>query len=182
MKYYITAFLMLFTSAIFAQNLEGTVINPENKPLEYVGVFNKITGQHAHTNASGVFILPKTSEKDSVYFSSLGYKTKLLIISSETLNNKLAVEMEESSISLEQIILVSEVNALSRLVGVDIQTNPVKSSQEILRKVPGLIIGQHAGGGKAEQIFLRGFDVDHGTDVVISVDGMPVNRVSHAHG
>jgi outer membrane cobalamin receptor len=48
--------------------------------------------------------------------------------------------------------------------------------------VPGLFIGQHAGGGKAEQIFLRGFDIDHGTDVAISVDGMPVNMVSHAHG
>ena len=48
--------------------------------------------------------------------------------------------------------------------------------------MPGLFIGQHAGGGKAEQLFLRGFDVDHGTDVAISVDGMPVNMVSHAHG
>lgn len=48
--------------------------------------------------------------------------------------------------------------------------------------VPGLFIGQHAGGGKAEQIFLRGFDLDHGTDINLSVDGMPVNMVSHAHG
>ena len=62
------------------------------------------------------------------------------------------------------------------------KTNPVNSSQELLRKVPGLFIGQHAGGGKAEQIFLRGFDIDHGTDVVLDVDGMPVNMVSHAHG
>jgi outer membrane cobalamin receptor len=60
--------------------------------------------------------------------------------------------------------------------------NSRKFSQEILRKVPGLFIGQHAGGGKAEQIFLRGFDIDHGTDIAISVDGMPVNMVSHAHG
>lgn len=173
---------MLFTGAIIAQNLEGTVVNSNNQPLEDVGVFNKITGKHTHTSASGVFTLPKTSMKDSVYFSSLGHKTKLLIISSENLNKKFAVEMEESSISLEQIVLVSEVNALSKLADVDIRTNPVKSSQEILRKVPGLIIGQHAGGGKAEQIFLRGFDVDHGTDVAISVDGMPINMVSHAHG
>src|SRR5262249_2707230 len=48
--------------------------------------------------------------------------------------------------------------------------------------VPGLFIGQHAGGGKAEQLFLRGFDLDHGTDINIAVDGMPVNMVSHAHG
>ena len=48
--------------------------------------------------------------------------------------------------------------------------------------VPGLFIAQHAGGGKAEQIFLRGFDIDHGTDVNLEVDGLPVNMVSHAHG
>jgi len=48
--------------------------------------------------------------------------------------------------------------------------------------VPGLFIAQHAGGGKAEQIFLRGFDCDHGTDFASYVDGIPVNMVSHAHG
>jgi len=58
----------------------------------------------------------------------------------------------------------------------------VNNSQEILRLVPGLFIGQHQGGGKAEQIFLRGFDCDHGTDVSLNVDGMPINMVSHAHG
>ena len=52
----------------------------------------------------------------------------------------------------------------------------------MLQMAPGLVIAQHAGGGKAEQIFLRGFDADHGTDVAIQVDGMPVNMVSHGHG
>jgi outer membrane cobalamin receptor len=64
----------------------------------------------------------------------------------------------------------------------DIHLRPINNSQEVLRIVPGLFIGQHAGGGKAEQIFLRGFDLDHGTDINITVDGMPVNMVSHAHG
>ncbi|MBK6776611.1 MAG: TonB-dependent receptor plug domain-containing protein [Flavobacteriales bacterium] len=51
-----------------------------------------------------------------------------------------------------------------------------------MQLVPGLFVAQHAGGGKAEQIFFRGFDIDHGTDLQISVDGLPVNMVSHAHG
>ena len=59
---------------------------------------------------------------------------------------------------------------------------PRNSAQDILRIVPGLTTAQHAGGGKAEQIFLRGFDADHGTDVNIMVDGAPVNMVSHGHG
>lgn len=64
----------------------------------------------------------------------------------------------------------------------DIKLRPITHSQEVLRLVPGLFIGQHAGGGKAEQLFLRGFDLDHGTDIQLTVDGMPVNMVSHAHG
>ncbi len=65
---------------------------------------------------------------------------------------------------------------------IDIELRPTKSSQDILRMIPGLVTAQHAGGGKAEQIFLRGFDIDHGTDIKLTVDGMPVNMVSHAHG
>ena len=86
------------------------------------------------------------------------------------------------NVLLEQVVISPEINAISLFSKIDLHTYPVNSSQEVLRKVPGLVIGQHAGGGKAEQIFLRGFDIDHGTDISISVDGMPVNMVSHAHG
>jgi len=54
--------------------------------------------------------------------------------------------------------------------------------QDILRVTPGLVLVQHSGGGKANQYFLRGFDVDHGTDLALSIDGIPINMVSHAHG
>lgn len=64
----------------------------------------------------------------------------------------------------------------------DLALRPHESSQDLLRLAPGLVIAQHAGGGKAEHIFLRGFDADHGTDVAVTVDGTPVNLVSHAHG
>jgi outer membrane receptor protein involved in Fe transport len=64
----------------------------------------------------------------------------------------------------------------------DFVLRPLNSAQDLLRLVPGLVLAQHAGGGKAEQIFLRGFDADHGTDVNISVDDVPVNMLSHGHG
>ena len=51
-----------------------------------------------------------------------------------------------------------------------------------METVPGLIITQHAGGGKANQYFLRGFNLDHGTDIAIFLDDMPLNLPSHAHG
>ena len=92
------------------------------------------------------------------------------------------ITMESSVFSLEEIIISEHNDNLKLIADIDLKVTPVNSSQEILRKVPGLFIGQHAGGGKAEQIFLRGFDIDHGTDIAINVDGMPVNMVSHAHG
>ena len=53
---------------------------------------------------------------------------------------------------------------------------------EILETVPGVIVTQHAGGGKANQYFTRGFNLDHGTDFAVDLDGMPLNLPTHAHG
>jgi outer membrane cobalamin receptor len=53
---------------------------------------------------------------------------------------------------------------------------------ELLEATPGLIVSQHSGEGKANQFYLRGFNLDHGTDLATDVDGMPVNQRSHAHG
>ena len=64
----------------------------------------------------------------------------------------------------------------------DFALRPIGSVQDILRVTPGLVVVQHSGGGKANQYFLRGFDADHGTDVALSIDGIPINMVSHAHG
>ena len=63
-----------------------------------------------------------------------------------------------------------------------LEDRPILRSGEILETVPGVIITQHAGGGKANQYFLRGFNLDHGTDFAIFLDGMPLNLPSHAHG
>jgi outer membrane cobalamin receptor len=59
---------------------------------------------------------------------------------------------------------------------------PILRSGEVLETIPGVIITQHAGGGKANQYFLRGFNLDHGTDFAVFLDGMPLNLPSHAHG
>lgn len=64
----------------------------------------------------------------------------------------------------------------------DFALRPLLKPADLLKVTPGLFTGQHAGGGKANQYFLRGFDIDHGTDLALWVDGMPVNNVSHGHG
>ena len=63
-----------------------------------------------------------------------------------------------------------------------IDNRVVARTGEVLEVIPGLIVSQHSGEGKANQYFLRGFNLDHGLDFKISLDGMPVNQRSHAHG
>jgi hypothetical protein len=66
--------------------------------------------------------------------------------------------------------------------GEDLNARPVTRPGEALEAVPGLIVTQHSGEGKANQYFLRGYNLDHGTDLAISVDDVPVNMRTHAHG
>ena len=66
--------------------------------------------------------------------------------------------------------------------GADVNAQPFARPGEALEVVPGLIVTQHSGEGKANQYFLRGFNLDHGTDLAIRVDGMPVNMPTHGHG
>jgi len=66
--------------------------------------------------------------------------------------------------------------------GAEVNARPFLRPGEALEAVPGLIVTQHSGEGKANQYFLRGFNLDHGTDLAIRVDGMPVNMPTHGHG
>jgi outer membrane receptor protein involved in Fe transport len=63
-----------------------------------------------------------------------------------------------------------------------INSQPYMRPGEVLENAPGLIVTQHSGEGKANQYFLRGFNLDHGTDIAIFIDGMPVNMRTHGHG
>ncbi|NBV22825.1 MAG: TonB-dependent receptor [Proteobacteria bacterium] len=74
-------------------------------------------------------------------------------------------------------------SATQGTVGVDhLQARPLLRPGELLETIPGVIITQHSGAGKANQYFLRGFNLDHGTDFATSLNGMPVNLPTHAHG
>lgn len=68
------------------------------------------------------------------------------------------------------------------IYGNQLALRPLSRPAELLEFVPGLIATQHSGEGKGNQYFLRGFNLDHGTDLAIKVDGVPVNMPSHAHG
>ena len=82
------------------------------------------------------------------------------------------------------VITAPPPDAASQLTVTGAQINAVPTLRvgEVLEATPGLIVGQHSSEGKANQYFLRGFALDHGTDFAINVDGMPVNMRTHGHG
>ncbi|OAB29421.1 Outer membrane receptor proteins, mostly Fe transport [Flavobacterium fryxellicola] len=178
MKSFILVLIALVGLSSYGQIQKGKVVDRDGNPVENAYLVNTNSESHAHTNEFGLFSLDKTVIGDAIKITALGYKkSTFTIVSSDD-----TIIMEDDIFRLNEIVIQPKLSAMNVISKIDLQTTPVNSSQEILRKVPGLFIGQHAGGGKAEQIFLRGFDIDHGTDIAISVDGMPVNMVSHAHG
>ncbi|WP_242206604.1 TonB-dependent receptor [Aestuariivivens insulae] len=179
-KIFIFLLTLVMANTNYGQQLKGLVVNNDNLPLEGAFVYNLSSKSHAHSLENGMFIINKTKVGDSIKVGLLGYNNNIVIV--ERITETMRIVLAEKSFQLDELVISEQINALNTVAKLDLAVNPVNSSQDILRKVPGLITGQHAGGGKAEQLFLRGFDVDHGTDVALSVDGIPVNMVSHAHG
>ncbi len=93
--------------------------------------------------------------------------------------------------TIEEIVVTGRADSLVGIaesasqgtVGADqLALRPLQRVGEVLEAVPGVIVTQHAGGGKANQYFARGFNLDHGTDFATSLDGVPLNLPSHGHG
>jgi len=177
---FLTCLFIVIHSAVFAQTFTGIVIDEFRNSIQAVSILNTTTNQATISDEQGKFILENVSSGDSLQFYHISYKLKIVEV--KNVEATLNVVLPANEINLSEIVISPRINALQLIADIDIQANPVNSSQDVLRKVPGLFIGQHAGGGKAEQIFLRGFDIDHGTDISLTVDGLPVNIVSHAHG
>ena len=171
---------ILFQSIIAQNKITGTVYDENEYIIQDVYIY--VQGNetlHSHTDENGVFVIENLSVNDTLIFSHTAFETFRHTVKN---TNTLKIVLKEKQVTLETVEIRPVLKTLNAVAAVDLKKAPVKNAQEILQKVPGLIIGQHAGGGKAEQIFLRGFDIDHGTDIALNVDGMPVNMVSHAHG
>lgn len=162
----------------------GTVINQQRKTvIDGATIVFYPGAQVTQSDELGQFSLARNAAyTDSITVSAIGHG-KINIPYNEFIAQDRVVRLSENIVELKSVTVTLGPAEQYKLVGkLDIKMRDVNNSQEVLRLVPGLFIGQHAGGGKAEQLFLRGFDIDHGTDVNLSVDGIPVNMVSHAHG
>src|SRR5690606_33533072 len=76
----------------------------------------------------------------------------------------------------------AETASEGSVAGADLLVRPMLKTAELLEAVPGMVAAQHSGSGKANQYFMRGFQLDHGTDFTTIVDGMPMNFRTHGHG
>ena len=82
----------------------------------------------------------------------------------------------------DSLVNIAETASQGTVGAEQLEDRPIFRPGEILETVPGLIVTQHSGEGKANQFFLRGFNLDHGTDFASSIDGVPINLPSHGHG
>lgn len=183
-------FLLVLFQGADAHNgvIRGKVVDRQTRtPLVGANVSIQGTARGASADGEGSFFIPGIPTGTYVInASSVGYlkQSRTVVIGPDTasVTFQLAVDVlnfAEITTTAERPYSAASSMALREI---DFQLRPRQSAQDMLRLVPGLVIAQHAGGGKAEQIFLRGFDADHGTDVNLSLDGLPVNMVSHGHG
>lgn len=181
--------LLILSLTAFAEknkSIEGIVVDHKTgEPLIGAAILIVDTEAGTISDQFGQFrISGLESGNYTLEISFVGYQKTIRPLSiSDKLANSVSIPLQPSSLFLATVeIGASSSQNIQKISALDLQMKPVKSAQEVLKIVPGLFIAQHAGGGKAEQIFLRGFDIDHGTDISLTVDGMPVNMVSHAHG
>ena len=186
-KLFLSLFICTLSLTVFSQkgNIEGLIIDADSRtPLNGASI-NLAGNKGDNSDMFGKFSIPAVNPGSyEVIVSHIGYKTEIIPVEVKpNLLSSINVNLRKSNLDLSEVRVNSKKSSgLTTIGAVDIRLRPVNTSQDVLRIVPGLFIAQHAGGGKAEQIFLRGFDIDHGTDIAITVDGMPVNMVSHAHG
>ncbi|MBA2745317.1 MAG: TonB-dependent receptor [Flavisolibacter sp.] len=188
-KYFLVLCFLLAGNLAYTQNtLKGIyVVNTVSKiPVPDAFAQSEDLTFNASADENGFISfknLPSSINKLNI--TRIGFEPKRIDLSTLIISGNSAIVYFDNKVSsLDEVKVLATANngVFKTISDLDIHLRPINNSQEILRMVPGLFIGQHAGGGKAEQIFIRGFDIDHGTDINLTVDGMPVNMVSHAHG
>ncbi len=177
--------------------LSGTVLDASGAVIAGAAVqvrdANGSLQKAAQTDRDGAFVVSGLTPGDYRFVvSNPGFETREIPVtmpaagSPAPLRISLAVRAVSTTIEVQDRAdnLVGIASSAGQLtVGADeLGIRPILRSGEILETLPGIIVTQHAGGGKANQYFLRGFNLDHGTDFAIFLDGMPLNLPSHAHG
>ena len=177
--------------------LSGTVVDASGALIAGATVqvrnANDSVQKVTQSDKSGSFVIPGLAAGNyRLVVSNLDFGTKEVPVTIGStgapapLRISLAVGSVSTNVNVQgredDLIGIADSATQGTVGAKEIQDRPILRSGEILETIPGVIITQHAGGGKANQYFLRGFNLDHGTDFAIFIDGMPLNLPSHAHG
>ena len=168
-------------------SIKGLVTdNIEQKSIPGINITIQELNTGSTTDGKGLYEIKNLNPGAyTIVYSAVGYETvirKAVCKNEETL--KIDISLKSNVLNLSEITISTATtkHGENKMDMITMQLQPIKSAQDLLRTVPGLFIAQHAGGGKAEQIFVRGIDNDHGTDFSVMFDGIPVNLPTHAHG
>ena len=181
----------------YPPQLSGTVVDTSGAAVAGADVHvlsaNGTVQRTVHSDTNGSFAFSGLAAGNyRLVVMNPGFATKEILVTIGTtgapapLRISLVVGAVSTTVNVQgredDLIGIAESGTQGTVGATEIQDRPILRSGEVLEAVPGLIITQHAGGGKANQYFLRGFNLDHGTDIAIFLDNMPLNLPSHAHG
>ena len=183
----------------YPTKLIGTVVDASGAAIAGATVqvrnANGTAQETTQSAANGSFAITGLSEGDyRIVVSHLDFETKEIPVTigtfeaptPSTLRITLSVSGMNTTINVlgraDDLIGLADSSTQGTVGATELQDRPILRSGEVLETVPGVIITQHAGGGKANQYFLRGFNLDHGADFAVFIDDMPLNLPSHAHG
>jgi hypothetical protein len=185
------------SEASHSQPLAGTVVDASGAAIRGAAVEIRSEDgsiqRTTHSDDSGFFHFTGLAAGNyRIVVSSPDFETKATDITlgvtaaHSALRISLAVLPARTTITVQgregDLIGIADSATQGTVGAQEIHDRPILRTGEVLETVPGVIITQHAGGGKANQYFLRGFNLDHGTDFAIFIDEMPLNLPSHAHG
>jgi hypothetical protein len=182
---------------VYPPQLSGTVVDTSGAVIAGADVHilsaNGTVLKTVHSDRNGAFQFTGLAAGNyRLVAMNPGFETKEILVTIGTIGAPapLRISLVVSSVSTtinvqgreDDLIGIAESGTQGTVGATEIEDRPILRSGEVLETVPGLIITQHAGGGKANQYYLRGFNLDHGTDIAIFIDDMPLNLPSHAHG
>jgi outer membrane receptor for Fe3+-dicitrate len=168
-------------------SIKGTVKAAETgKAIEGANLFLKGTNDGAATSAGGTFEITNVPVGSyQVRASYVGYNTSIKTVHVHTgQTTRLHITLSITSARLNELVVTGRAANLIGIAGsasqgdisqAQLTKRPMIRTGDIMETIPGLIISQHSGEGKANQFYLRGFNLDHGTDFAGFLEGMPLN-------
>jgi len=199
--------LILVSTTAFAQGITGTVRDQTGGVLPGVSVESHgaagAAARETVTDAAGSYRLDLAPGHYELVFSLVNFapvRRSVDIVAASTMppvdvvlrfvlsadvtvtGKRTFTNLADAPSPAEDLVGIAQSSSQGAITARQLDARPIMRTGELLETVPGVVISQHSGEGKANQYYLRGFNLDHGTDFAQTIAGMPVNMPTHGHG